>query len=355
MDFLSSSEARLVFAFWLGVCVVIASLVLLVAILVIRQWVARGERIHRRAAEQWRKILAEAATGAPVTAPSMPRSEEPGFFDVWNELHDAPETTVAARAGMARVAAQVGLEDRLHRAIDQGAFHHRIMAIIAAGHLKSEKPFDKLARLLGDNSPIVSLSAARALMKIDPERAVRLVVPKIVDRNDWVDGGIAQMLGEAGPAVVGPELSMTTLQVNDGVASRLVRFLAGIDPDAAMPVIHQILAEAHDEHLVSTCLQVMSDGTELDSVRNLLRHPRWHVRMHAATAMGRFGGPQDAQDLRPLLQDSQWWVRYRSAQALRKLVAGREDLQRIRDGLSDRFARDILEHVMAEQALGAVR
>lgn len=355
MDFLSSSEARLVFAFWLGVCVVIASLVLLVAILAIRQWVARSERIHRLAAEQWRKILDEAASGAPVAPPNLSHSEESGFFDVWNELHDAPEATVAARAGMARIAERVGLEDRLHRAIDQGAFHNRIMAIIAAGHLKSRKPFDKLARLLGDNSPIVSLSAARALMKIDPERAVRLVVPRIVDRNDWVDGGIAQMLGEAGPKLVGPELSMTTLQVNDGVASRLVRFLAGIDPAAAMPVIRTILSEAHDEHLVSTCLQVMSDGTELDTVRKLLRHPRWHVRMHAATAMGRFGGPRDMPDLQPLLQDSQWWVRYRSAQALRKLAGARDDLQRIRDGLGDRFARDILEHVIAEQALGAVR
>ncbi len=355
MDFLSSSEARLVFAFWLGVCVVIASLLLLIAILLIRQWVARGERIHRRAAEQWRKILLEAASGAPVTAPSLPRSEEPGFFDVWNELHDASGETAAAHQGMARVAAQVGLEDRLYRAIGQGAFHNRIMAIIAAGHLKSDKPFDKLAGLLGDNSPIVSLSAARALMKIDPERAVRLVVPRIVDRNDWVDGGIAQMLGEAGPELVGPELSVTTLQVNDSVASRLVRFLAGIDPNAAMPVIHKILAEAHDEHLVSTCLQVMSDGTELDAVRNLLRHPRWHVRMHAATAVGRFGVPQDVHNLQPLLEDPQWWVRYRSAQALRKLVGAGEDMQRIRDGLSDRFARDILEHVIAEQTLGAVR
>ncbi len=355
MDLLSSSEARLVFAFWLGVCVVIASLVLLVAILVIRQWVARGERIHRRAAEQWRKVLAEAAGGTPVAVPNLSHSEEPGFFDVWNELHDAPEATAAARAGMAGVAAQVGLEARLGRAIGQGAFHQRIMAIIAAGHLKSDKPFDKLAALLGDNSPIVSLSAARALMKIDPQRAVRLVVPRIVDRNDWVDGGIAQMLNEAGPEVVGPELSVTTLQVNDGVASRMVRFLADIDPDAAMPVIHRILAEPHDEHLVSTCLQVMSDGTELDTVRKLLHHPRWHVRMHAATAMGRFGGPQDMPDLQPLLEDPQWWVRYRSAQALRKLAVVRGDLQRIREGLSDRFARDILGHVMAEQALGAAR
>lgn len=356
MDYLiPTNDPRMLFAFWLGVCVVVASLVMLIAILVIRQWVERSERIHRNAAERWRAILVDAAHGRDVPAPKLARSEVSGFIDVWNELHDAPNMTADAHAGVVRIAEQVGLEDRLHHLVDHGTFHNRVMAIVASGHLRSPRLFDKLAKLLGDNSPIVSISAARAMMKVDPAHAVQLVVPKIVDRKDWVDGGVAQVLHEAGAKLVAPELSSATLQVNDDVASRLVRFLAGIDPGAASPVIRKILDEAHDEHLVSTCLQVMTDGSDLAVVRPLLQHPRWHVRMHAAAAMGKFGGRDDVAGLQPLLADAQWWVRYRSAQAIQNLIGNRAEVERVRDGQGDRFARDILDHVIAEQAMGVSR
>jgi hypothetical protein len=64
----------------------------------------------------------------------------------------------------------------------------------------------------------------------------------------------------------------------------------------------------------------------------------------------------DAVALEPLLADPQWWVRYRTAQALEHLFrddAGR--LERVRDAQEDRYARDILTQVMAERALGETR
>ena len=355
MDFVIPTDPRMAFAFWLGACVVVISLVLLFAILVMRQWVERSERLHQAAARQWRQILVDAAHGKDVAVPKLPRRELNGFVDAWNELHDATGVTAGQQAGMVKIAAQVGLEGRLDQLVDHGGFHNRVMAIMAMGHLRSQVNFDKLAGLLGDNSPIISLSAARALMKIDSERAVRVVVPRIVERNDWVEGGIAQMLDEAGANFVAPELSSTALQVNDNIAPRLVRFLADVDPEAAMPVIRRLLAESHDEHLVSTCLQVMHDDTCMSTVRQLLGHPRWHVRMHAATAVGKFGGTGDISNLQQLLADPQWWVRYRSAQAIRTLVGSSDEMERIRRTQSDRFANDMLEHVIAEQALGAAR
>ncbi|QIL19598.1 HEAT repeat domain-containing protein [Thermomonas sp. HDW16] len=353
MNFVIPTDPRMAFAFWLGVCVVALSLVLLLAILVMRQWVERSERLHQAAARQWRQILVDAANGRDVPVPKLPRRDLNGFVDAWNELHDAPGVTTAQQEGMAKVAAQVGLQGRLYQLVDHGGFHNRVMAIMAMGHLKSQVHFDKLVRLLGDNSPIISISAARALMKIDPGHAVRVVVPRIIERNDWVEGGIAQMLDEAGANVVAPELSTAALQVNDDIAPRLVRFLADVDPEAAMPVIRKLLSEGRDEHLVSTCLQVMHDDTCMPTVRQLLGHSRWHVRMHAATAVGKFGGREDVGHLQQLLADPQWWVRYRSAQAIRTLVGSSDEMERIRRIQSDRFANDILEHVIAEQALGA--
>lgn len=348
------ADSQILMAFWVGVCVTVTSLVLLAAVLVLRQVAQRRERNHLRAAALWRQVLGDAMHAMPASSPGLPWRDMTGFMDAWNELHDAPGG--ADNPGMRKVAEQVGLAPKLERMLDRGNFHDRVMAIIAIGYLRSASSFGRLARLIGDASPIISISAARAMMRIDASRAVQQVVPQIEARHDWVDGGIAQMLHEAGPDAIKAELGAAVLRANDDVAPRLVRFLAGVSEEAATPVIGKILAEPHDEHLVSTCLQVMTDPADLDKVRPLLGHTRWHVRMHAAAAIGRLGSMADAAALEPLLADPQWWVRYRTAQALEHLFHGdAARLGQVRDAQADRFARDILTQVMAERALGESR
>lgn len=348
------ADAQIAFALWVGVSVTVVSVLLLIAVLVLRQMAQRRERQHQRAAAFWREVLLKARQTPPTHVPPLPDSDMSGFVEAWNELHDDPG--YADSPGMHAVARQVGAAAKLERLLARGSFHDRVMAIIALGHLRSASSFDKLCALIDDASPIISISAARALMRIDPQRAVQQVVPQIVARQDWVDGGVAQLLHEAGADVVSDELSAAALRANDDVASRLVRFLADVSAEAASPVITRLLAEPHDEHLVSTCLQVMTDPHGLDKVRALLAHPRWHVRMHAAAAIGRLGQPADAALLEPLLADPQWWVRYRTAQALQRLLAGEDGrLERLRDAQEDRYARDILTQVMAEQVLGEMR
>lgn len=344
------ADAQIVFAFWVGVCVTVASLLMLLAVLVLRQIAQRRERNHLRAAAFWREILNAATQAAPTSVPALPWRDMAGFVDAWNELHDASDR--ADDPGMLKVAECVALAPKLERMLSRSSFHDKVMAIIAIGYLRSQTSFEQLACLIDDGSPIISISAARALMRIDAVRAVQQVVPQIVARHDWVDGGIAQMLDEAGPRAVEKELGTAALRANDDVAPRLVRFLAAVSPEAAAPVIGKILAEPHDEHLVSTCLQVMQDPADLDKARSLLAHPRWHVRMHAAVAVGRLGRPSDVPALVPLLADAQWWVRYRTAQALQQLLGSDgARLEEIRDSQEDRFAHDILNQVMAERVL----
>jgi len=149
------------------------------------------------------------------------------------------------------------------------------------------------------------------------------------------------------------ELSGVTLQANVELAPRLIRFLAGVSPEAAAPIIRRMLAPGTDERVMSTCLQVMTNRSDLDAVRPLLSHQRWHVRMQAAVTLGRLGMGGDDQRLIALLTDKQWWVRYRAAQALLKLsFVGADNLRRIQAAQTDHYARDIIEHVLVEQRMG---
>ena len=351
MDFLSGADAKLVFAFWLGIVVLCVSVVMLLVIIAMRQAMLRRQRRHEEAAAEWGRVLSGVLQDAAAPVPSLQHGDVSGFIEAWNYLH---ATLPAAGApALRRAATAAGAEAKLRRHLDRGGFHDRVVAITAIGHLRDHGDFDRVARFLHAPSAIVSLSAARALMQIDAKRAMALFVPQIVERSDWSPSGVVEILREAGPDAISKELGEVALQANAEAAPRLVRFLADISPAEAAPVIRGILQTSQDEHLISTCLQVLEDPGDLQLVRGLLDRERWHVRMHAATALGRLGAKDDEWLLLPLLSDAQWWVRYRAAQALVRLFRlHSQDPGPLREGLADPYARDILDQVLAEQRLG---
>jgi len=357
-DALNIAAPLVEFAFWLGVAVTAITLVMLAVTLVMRRVALRRDRIYLEAVARWRPLIvaeprAAGAAGA-AGADGLPRlsaRDRSGFIRVWNEVHESLHG--GTTDNLARIAREAGLEPQLYGALQSRSFHDRVMALIALGHVRSAASFTHLVTHLHDMSPIMSLCAARALMQVDPERAAPLLVRRIVERSDWSQGNIAVILQEAGGALVSGPLTEATRTAHGELASRLIRLLAGVSPASAAPIIRSWLLAAENEHVVSTCLQVMSNAPDLDCVRPLLAHPRWHVRMLAAATLGRLGVPGDEQRLIAMLSDRQWWVRYRAAGGLLHLsFVGPERLRQIQDTQSDTYARDIITHVLAEQAIG---
>jgi HEAT repeat protein len=349
-DAFNRSAPIVAFAFWLGVAVAVITLVML-AVTVAMRWVARRrDRIYLNAIARWRPLIVVEPTATAL--PDLSAPERTGFIRVWNDVHSALRG--GTTENLARIARELKLEEHLHGALESRSFHDRVMAIVALGHVRSARSFTHLATHLDDRSPIMSLCAARALMQADPQRAAPLLVARIVVRSDWSQGSIAAILQEAGGAIATGQLADVTGRAHGELASRLIRLLAGASADSAAPLIRDWLRSSADERVVTTCLQVISNPADLDCVRPLLVHPRWHVRMLAAATLGRLGVPGDDQRLITMLSDSQWWVRYRAAGALLHLsFAGRERLRQIQQTHTDPYARDIITQVLAEQAIGS--
>jgi HEAT repeat protein len=339
------------FAFWLGVAVMLMTLVMLTVTLVMRRAALERSRNRERAVARWRPLVLARPEGVSTPLPKLTEQEMSGFIRVWNEAHEPLRG--ASTPNLARIASEAGLEARLYPFLQSRSFHDRVVAVIALGHIRSSSSFSHVAGFLDDRSPIMSLCAARALMQIDPQRGVLQLVPRIVQRADWSQGSIAAILQECAEADVAGALREATLQADAATMPRMLRFLAGVSPAAAAPIIRAQLGTADDEEMISTCLQVITNQDDLDCVRPLLAHPRWHLRMQAAVTMGRLGVPGDEQRLVELLTDRQWWVRYRAARALVSLgfVDG-ERMRAIQAAQSDAYARDIIEHVLAERAIG---
>ena len=71
--------------------------------------------------------------------------------------------------------------------------------------------------------------------------------------------------------------------------------------------------------------------------------------MQSAKVLGRLGEREHVGLLESLLQDREWWVRYRAAQALVGLpFLGPNALREIQRRQTDRYAVDILDQAFAE-------
>lgn len=350
MEIPTNGATLLTVAYWVAVLTLLLTLSLLALIVFLRARSRRRELRDNRAQQHWLQLMRHVLAGEAVQVRPLERDDVAGFIEAWNATHESLSEPDSAR--LSPLGHRVGLMGAARRML-QGNYHDRAMAILALGHLRDHGVFDELAPFLNDRSPIVSLCAAHALGKVDPPQAMAMFVPMIMQREDWMPGNVARILArnEDGSAV--RELDNALLRANTSTMVKLVRFLADIDPGHAAGVIRQLLDSSIDDHAISVCLQLVSDKQDRERVAGFLGASRWHVRMHAASALGRIGEAADARRLEPLLADKVWWVRYRAAQALLALPGmGTTALRQMQQRQSDAYGRDIIDQVLSEHDMG---
>lgn len=346
---LSNQSTVLVVAGWVAVLTLLLACVLLAIIVVLRIRAQRREQRDAQARQYWAQVIQRELQGEAFKGRRLQHGEVAGFIEAWNSAHDSLLEADSRR--LAALGQRVGLEEVSERML-RGSYHDRAMTIIALGHLHDRRLFDVLSPFLSDRSPIVSLCAARALAQVDPPRAMSMFVPMITERTDWVPGSVARILAENVDGSAAREIGNALLRANADTTVKLVRFLADIDAKRAAEVVRQLLDGHVDDHIISVCLQLVHEKQDRERVIGFLAASRWHVRMHAAAALGRIGEAADTGRLEPLLADSVWWVRYRTAQALLALSGkGVEAMRAMQQRQSDPYGRDIIDQVLAEHGL----
>ena len=350
LDISANGATLLTVAYWVAVLTLLLAFSLLTVIVLLRARAQKRELRAKRAQQYWLQVMRHVLAGEEVQVRPLGRNEVAGFIEAWNATHESLSQPDSAR--LLPLGYRMGLVDAARRLL-RGNYHDRAMAIMALGHLRDHSVFDELAPFLNDRSPIVSLCTAHALGKVDPPQAMAMFVPMIMERDDWMPSSVARILArnEDGSAV--RELDDALLRANTSTMVKLVRFMADIDPGHAAGVIRQLLDSSVDDHSISVCLQLVSDKQDRERVAGFLDASRWHVRMHAASALGRIGEAVDAKRLEPLLADPVWWVRYRAAQALLALPGmGALALRQMQQRQSDPYGRDIIDQVLFEHDMG---
>ena len=326
------------------------------AVMVYRLRLLYRLRKERRVLARWNPLVAECADHVPASLPPLTSGELEGFLVLWCRALESLRGH--AQDNLREMAKRLDVETHLQRLFASGKLQHQLLAIVCFGHLRSRDAIPALLSFVREAPSVVSMNAARALMRIDPAIAMPHVLDATASREDWALANVVPAFAEVDPAQVGEALSVairTELYkerrgTRAGSVGRLLRLHVAAHAAALRPALLEVFAESESPSTLVAALGALSHPQDIEHPQRLLKHLHWPVRAAAAKALRRMGSADDFPRLREALTDASWWVRYRAAQALCALpgVAATElhDLART---ITDRFAADMLRQALAEQ------
>lgn len=335
-------------AIWAGIGSLVLTLFMVASILGMRGLFLRRDGHRRRFVELWRPIFVEALFHQPRSCPPLRGDERLYFLYLFNHYHSLMKGE--NRLQLNRLADLAGIRDHVREMASKGNMPRRIIASCALGSLMDVEAFGDLLDGAYVENTILSQASATATMKIDPVRAVPVLLPALLLRNDWPASDIDALLAVAGKEAVSPVLKDMVTGIDEKHAAKLIRLLGSADWETASHCIGFWLERARRDETISACLQMLNDAHYLPLVRSYTKHPTWYLRLQAVATLGRIGHRDDVGLIARMLTDKEWWVRYRAASVLAEMpFLSDGDIAAIRDSQQDRYARDIMEHVMAEK------
>lgn len=342
------SETILKICYQFSLLLLVASAVLLLAIILmrVRFWI----QIKRRDdfLSVWRPIMLSAMYGIPDNLPVVNKANTMDFLMLWNHYM---ETVGDSGRYMITLAQSVNIDKVVRRMLIGGSMGYRLMALKTIGNMKDSSFLEEMASLAAGDNHLLSMAAADAMAKINRTAAAGVLIKLLVRRVDWPNYKVAAILNELGSDVISWPFTQELLSAEPSVQVRSIRYLKFCDRSIVLPVLRK-LVQSDSEEVVSASLNLLgqfSDINNLEIIRSFLSHPKWYVRVQAVTALGNMGTRHDEELLVDMLRDREWWVRYRAAKALAGFAYMTEErLKTIRQNQQDHFARDIISQILAE-------
>ena len=339
---------------WLGIASFVMAALMLIALLSLR--IANGIRSRRAQTfnAKWRNVLLQSIDDAPPAPPALEDADAYEFLKEWNRMQESLRGEANERLNA--LALKLGADRHAWRFLNCGDTRKELIAILTLGNLRDFTARSDIDDLLDHDSPIISLRAAQALLRIAPEALAR-VLATAASRLDWPMPRMITLLREIPPEVVSAEL-IRTIDANIETPNamrrvpRLLKLIDAAHAELVRPAVLRVLQRLPDAESIAAALAALRHPDDVAYARKYAAHPEWHVRLKAAMALGRIGAPEDFDLLMALLADHNWWVRHRAAHAIVHLPwIDLEQLQGTIGDLHDSFAADALRHAIAGQEL----
>lgn len=348
---LPDSDGAVRFAAWTMVSVMVLVVVLFLYTIGLRWATVIGEHRRSRLNEEWRAVLATVLLSEQdartIKLPVLPRHQRINLLELWNRTCDTVQGSAADNLRI--IGDRIGIVTIAQRLLHRRDLPSQILAVQTLGHMAHSESWDRIAALTDSPHMALSITAAVALVDIDPQRAVQMLVPLIAKRRDWPRTRVSRMLRSVGSDLVSEPLYRAVRSADDTDRVYLLQFAQLAEYDIVDALAAELIRESKNPDVLAAALKLVSGREDVPRVLALAQHDASFVRMQVARLLGRIGQPEHLPVLESLLHDSHWWVRYRAAQAIASLpFLGPNALRALRERQRDQYARDILQQTYSE-------
>jgi hypothetical protein len=299
---------------------------------------------------RWRPLLLETVDAVPAHLPKVRKQDWFVFLALWNQFHDSLKGPAHHRLNA--VALRLRMDFAARSLLDTADMENQLVAVMTLGHLRDQDSWNVLEKVARSRTPILSLAALRALFLINTSRALAILLSSIGARDDWPTEQLKTILAEAESATVSEGLIQAAEIAIPSELPRLISLMDSAQPAIVTPYLLRMVQTSRDEEVLVACLKSRHVPRSPDALAPLVKSDSWQVRTQIARVLGIAISPGQEHLLISLLSDEVWWVRYRAGRSLARLpFLSTDELWRLRSLLTDQFAQDILDHVVAELKL----
>lgn len=340
------SDPNLRIVFWIGVGVVILTVVLGARIMALRLSLVRAKRREEQIIEIWRPILnAAIVESVPVNLPVLSQRDSIIFLKLWAHL----QASLRGKANktLNELGYRLGIDVRARHLLDKGNPAEQLLATLTLGFLRDHEAWTGLEQQVKKTDSTVSLYAVWAMLKIDPQTALSRLTLVVIERGDWPLSQVVSILEDVKESYI-PFLINVLPELDKAHLPRALYIAQGLR--IALPsALHENLLRHPSIEIVVAALRIAADPVLLDHIRSMALHDDWRIRVQVAKILGRMGDRSDIDTLKRLLEDSHWWVRYRAAQALvSSPFFVRQGIETLIRETDDHFASEMLKQVLME-------
>jgi HEAT repeat protein len=309
----------LAFIWWLSLALAAGTL-LTMAVLILRRLVT--ERREKSRAVRRRQLSRRLLSGDSPSAEELKNLPRGLAADTFVELMRLVRGS--EREAFASQARALGVPWHLGRRLQRGSTRERLLAAQALGQFLDQDSTAILQTALTDRSPEVRLAAALALADAGHSHNVRDLIRELglgVAEDSTLAVTLFRSLWNERPDEI--KALVTEPDTNSRVRLAAVEALAMNGDYSLVPVITRLAIAASDDadelpgylHALGLLAHPAARPAVLDG----LSRSSYPVRAEAARAAGRIGVVEFAGQIASLLDDGEWWVRFRAAEALFRL------------------------------------
>lgn len=308
-------------ALWRSIAILAGTSLFTLALLVIRRYY---HELHaRRVSKDWERLKGQLfeylddESNDPKAIPRFPRAIRNTALDL--AIHLADMIKGHEKEQLSKFVASTGYLKRNLRRLRHPDFKQRRQAASALRIFDDEKVRRALrSRLLHDRANSVRLAAARSLMVQgdlpSPRVLAEVLGPEALD--SLLARSIFRQLAREKPM----DLARLLTDHKSSIELRLVCADAlGDSPDFRVIPYLAFATQYRHSQLQATALSSLGKLEHISAERAIergLEDSDWTVRVQALIAAGRIGMHYQTEKIATLLNDENWWVRFRAAECL---------------------------------------